>query len=161
VIAHADGSIQRVTHPASWAETHTQRRRVARQASRRIVGSRGHRQARTKLAALDRRAANLRRESMHTMTTALARRYGTVVVEDLDVAAMASGMGRRAFRRTVCQAGIGRIRPILAYKTSWAGGWWWPTAGLRPPRPITAAVATSRTSGCASERGRVRSAGDW
>jgi hypothetical protein len=42
-----------------------------------------------KLAALNRRAANLRRASMHTLTTALARRYGTVVVEDLDVAAMA------------------------------------------------------------------------
>jgi putative transposase len=122
VVAHADGSIQRVTHPASWAETHIQRRRAARQVSRRIVGSRGHRQARTKLAALDQRAAHLRRESMHTMTTALARRYGTVVVEDLDVAAMAWGMGRRAFRRTVYQAGIGAVRPMLAYKTMWAGG---------------------------------------
>jgi putative transposase len=35
---------------------------------------------------------------------------------------MGKGMGRRAFRRSVYQAGIGRIRPILAYKTSWAGG---------------------------------------
>jgi putative transposase len=59
---------------------------------------------------------------MHTITTTLARRYGTVVVEDLDVAAMARGMGQRAFRRTVSQAGIGVVRPILAYKTSWAGG---------------------------------------
>jgi putative transposase len=122
VVAHADGSIQRVTHPAPWAAAHTQHRRVARQASRRIIGSRGHRQASIKLAALDRRAANLCRESMHTLTTALARRYGTVVVEDLDVAAMARGMGRRAFRRTVYQAGIGAVRPVLAYKTSWAGG---------------------------------------
>jgi putative transposase len=122
VVAHADGSIQRVTHPASWARTRTQRRRAARQASRRIVGSRGHRQARTKLAAFDRRAANLRREAIHTLTTALARRYGTIVVEDLDVAAMARGMGQRAFRRTVQQAGIGVVRPILAYKTQWAGG---------------------------------------
>jgi putative transposase len=122
VVAHADDSIQRVTHPAPWATMQQQRRRVAWQRSRRIVGSRGHRQASTKLAAVDRRAANLRRESIHTLTTALARRYGTVVVEDLDVAAMARGMGRRAFRRTVYQAGIGAVRPVLAYKTSWAGG---------------------------------------
>ncbi len=100
----------------------SQRRRFARRLSRRVVGSRGHRQARAKLAALDRRAANLRRESVHTLTTGLARRYGTIVVEDLDVAAMARGMGRRAFRRTVYQAGIGQVRPTLAYKTSWAGG---------------------------------------
>ena len=122
VVAHADDTIERITHPAPWATTQAERRRVARQASRRIVGSRGHRQAKAKLAALDRRAANLRRESIHSLTTRLAHRYGTIVVEDLDVAAMGRGMGRRAFRRSVYQAGIGQVRPTLAYKTSWAGG---------------------------------------
>jgi putative transposase len=66
VVAHADDTIERITHPAPWAATQAERRRVARQASRRPVGSRGHRQAKAKLAALDRRAANLRRESIHT-----------------------------------------------------------------------------------------------
>jgi putative transposase len=59
---------------------------------------------------------------MHSLTTALARRYGTIIAEDLDVAAMRRGMGRRAFRRTVAQAGIGAVRPTLAYKTRWVGG---------------------------------------
>jgi putative transposase len=122
VVAHGDDTIERIAHPAPWVATQSERRRVARQASRRIVGSRGHRQAKAKLAALDRRAANLRRESIDTLTTRLARRYGTIVVEDLDVAAMARGMGRRAFRRSVYQAGLGRVRPTLAYKTSWEGG---------------------------------------
>jgi putative transposase len=122
VIAHGDGTIERVAHPAPWAETAKQRRRVARQASRRIVGSRGHRQANAKLAALDRRAVNLRTNQVHTLTAALARRYGTIVVEDLDIKAMARGMGRRAFRRTVCQAGLGKVRPTLTYKCCWAGG---------------------------------------
>jgi putative transposase len=111
-----------VAHPAPWTHTHKKRRRIARQVSRRTVGSRGHRQARAKLAALDRRAANLRRESIHTLTTELACRYGTIVIEDLDIAAMARGMGRRAFRRSVAQAGIGAVRPTLAYKTAWGGG---------------------------------------
>jgi putative transposase len=122
VIAHHDDTIERITHPAPWAALHQQRRRVARQRSRRIVGSRGYRQANAKLAALDRRAANLRTQQLHTLTTRLAGRYGTVVVEDLDVAAMGRGMGRRAFRRTVAQAGLGRVRPTLAYKCRWAGG---------------------------------------
>jgi putative transposase len=116
VIAHDDDTIERMAHPAPWKEVHQQQRRLARQVSRRTVGSRAHRHAKTKRAALDRRAANLRRQAIHTMTTRLARRYGTVVVEDLDVAAMGRGMGRRAFRRTVYQAGIGRVRPTLAYK---------------------------------------------
>jgi putative transposase len=93
VIAHADDTIERIAHPAPWAAVQQQRRRVARQASRRVVGSRGHRQAKAKLASLDRRATNLRRESIHTLTTRLSRRYGTIVVEDLDVAAMGRGMG--------------------------------------------------------------------
>jgi putative transposase len=122
VIAHHDGTFQRVAHPAPWAEVQQHRRRIARQASRRIVGSRGHRQANAKLAALDRRAANLRDHQTHTLTTSLARRYGTIVVEDLDVAAMGRSMGRRAFRRSVYQAGIGRVRPMLAYKTIREGG---------------------------------------
>jgi len=108
----------RVAHPAPWAEIQQERRRLARQRARRIVGSRGHRQANAKLAALDRRAMNLRTHQIHTLTTSLARRYGTIVVEDLDVAAMAhGGMGRRSFRRSVYQAGIGRVHPMLAYKT--------------------------------------------
>jgi hypothetical protein len=73
-------------------------------------------------AALDRRAANLRRESIHTLTTRLTRRYGTLVVEDLDVAAMGKGMGRRAFRRSKYQAGLGQFGASLVSKTSWAGG---------------------------------------
>jgi putative transposase len=122
VIAHQDDTIERIAHPAPWAELHTQQRRVARQLSRRIVGSHGHRHANAKRAALDRRAANLRTNQIHTLTTTLARRYGTVVVEDLDIAAMGRGMGRRVFRRTVAQAGIGKVRPTLAYKCPAGGG---------------------------------------
>ena len=122
VIAHHDGTVQRVAHPAPWAATQNQRRRVVRQLSRRLVGSRGHRQARAKLAALDRRAANLRAHQTHMLTAVLARPYGTIVVEDLNVAAMGRGMGRRAFRRSVYQAGIGKVRPMLTYKCAQQGG---------------------------------------
>jgi putative transposase len=122
VVAHGDGTIQRVAHPAPWKQVQQQQRRVARQVSRRTVGSRGHRHATATRAALYRRAANLRTNELHTLTTRLARRYGRIVVEDLDVAAMGRGMGRRAFRRSVAQAGIGRVRPLLTYKCPQEGG---------------------------------------
>ncbi len=121
VIAHDDDTIERVAHPNPWVQLHNRQRRVARQLSRRIVGSRGHHHARSKRAGLDRRAANLRNQAIHTLTARLSRRYGIVVVEDLDVAAMGRGMGR-AFRRSVYQAGIGRVCPTLAYKCASAGG---------------------------------------
>jgi putative transposase len=141
VIAHDDDTIERIAHPASWAAVQQQRRRIARQLSRRVIGSRGHRQANAKLAALDRRAVNLRRESIHTLTTSLARRYGTVVVEDLDIAAM----GRRAFRRSLYQAGLGRVRPMLAYRCAWGGGELVVAdGGSRPPNP-TGTVGVTET----------------
>src|SRR4029453_14287695 len=103
------------------ASVQQQRSRLARCLARQTVGSRGHRQAKSKLAALDRRAANLRREAIHTLTTRLTRRYGRIVIEDLDIAAMGRAMGGRSFRRLVHGAGIGRIRPILTYKCAWNG----------------------------------------
>jgi putative transposase len=86
--------------------------------SRRIPGSRGHRAAKAKLSRLDRRCVHLRREAAHRLTTELAGRYGHIVIEDLDVAAMKQSMGRRAFRRAVGDAAMGLVGPQLAYKTA-------------------------------------------
>ena len=103
-------------NPAPLKATLAARRRAGRELSRRIPGSRGHRAAKAKLTRLDRRCVHLRREAAHQLTTELARTYGQVVIEDLDVAAMKQGMGRRAFRRAVSDAAMGLIRPQLAYK---------------------------------------------
>jgi putative transposase len=109
-------------NPAPLKATLTARRRAGRELSRRIPGSRGWTAAKTKLARLDRRCVHLRREAAHQLTTTLADRYGHIVIEDLDVAAMKRGMGRRAFRRAVSDAGMGAIKPMLAYKTARHGG---------------------------------------
>src|SRR5215218_5508929 len=65
VIAHGDDQIERVAHPAPWAALQRQRRRAARQLSRRTVDSRAHRHTKAKCAALARRAANLRTNQLH------------------------------------------------------------------------------------------------
>ncbi len=105
-------------NPAPLKASLAARRRAGRDLSRRIPGSRGHRAAKAKLTRLDRRCVHLRREAAHQLSTELARTYGHIVVEDLDVAAMKQGMGRRAFRRAVSDAAMGLIKPRLAYKTS-------------------------------------------
>ncbi len=89
-----------------------------RELSRRIPGSHGHRAAKAKLSRLDRRCVHLRREATHQLTTELAGSYGHLVIEDLDLAAMKRGMGRRAFRRSVSDAAMGLVKPQLAYKTA-------------------------------------------
>jgi IS605 OrfB family transposase len=65
------------------------------------------------------RVANLRRDAFHQLTTALAGEYGTVVVEDLNVAGM---VRNRRLGQSISDAGFGEIRRQLTYKTSWAGG---------------------------------------
>jgi putative transposase len=49
----------------------------------------------------------------------LAREYGTIVVEDLNVAGM---VRNRRLARAIFDAGFGEIRRQLAYKTRWNGG---------------------------------------
>jgi putative transposase len=56
---------------------------------------------------------------MHKLTTSLAAQYGTVVVEDLNVAGM---MRNRRLARLVADAGFGEIRRQLKYKSAWNGG---------------------------------------
>lgn len=58
-------------------------------------------------------------DGIHKFTTALAREYGTVVVEDLRVAGM---LRNRRLARQISDAGFGEIRRQLAYKTAWNGG---------------------------------------
>jgi len=108
-------------NPAPLRATMNERRRTARQMSRRIPGSRGHRQAKATLARLDRRAVNLRQQAAHTLTSELVATYSQVVIEDLNLAAMKKSMGRRAFRRSVSDAGLGAIRPMLNYKAALTG----------------------------------------
>jgi putative transposase len=63
--------------------------------------------------------ADLRRDGLHKLTTRLAREYGTVVVEDLNVAGM---MANRRLARHIADAGFAELRRQLAYKTVWNGG---------------------------------------
>ena len=44
-----------------------------------------------------------------------------IAIEDLAVKAMARGMGRRGFRRSVANAAPGELRRQIAYKALWAG----------------------------------------
>jgi putative transposase len=115
-IADTDGNIFELPNPKPLRATLAERRRVCRQLSRRIPGSRGHRRAKAKLARLNRRAVCVRRETVHQLTRWLVDTYGEVVIEDLDVAALIRSRSWRAFRRSVADAGLGAVRPTLAYK---------------------------------------------
>jgi len=120
-VADTDGNILEVPNPAPLRTTLAERRKVGRQLSRCIPGSKGHKRAKAKLARLDRRCVHLRRESVHQLTRHLVGTYGEIVIEDLDLSAMKRSMKRRAFRRAVLDTGLGALRPTVAYKAERAG----------------------------------------
>ncbi|MGH3862612.1 IS607 family element RNA-guided endonuclease TnpB [Actinokineospora sp.] len=75
--------------------------------------------ARRKVTRLHTRVANQRRDELHKLTTTLAGIYGTIVVEDLNVAGM---LRNRKLARHLADACFGEIRRQLDYKTRWNGG---------------------------------------
>ena len=103
-------------NPAPLRAAIAELKRTQRQLSRRIPGSHGYEQAKTKLNRLYRKTTYMRRENVHQVTRYLVDTYGEVKIEDLNIAAMKRSMGRRAFRRSVSDAGLGAFRPTLTYK---------------------------------------------
>jgi putative transposase len=94
-------------------------RRASRAHSRKQPGSANRRKSAARLARIHARVANVRADALHKATTALARRYETVVIEDLNVAAMTRN---RRLARAVADQGFGQARRMLGYKTGWNGG---------------------------------------
>jgi putative transposase len=87
---------------------------------RRVEWRRSKRMLRTeqRLARLHERAANLRREQAHLLTTHLARRYEAIGAESLRVKNMQRD---RRLARHIADVGWGQILRQLQYKTAWAG----------------------------------------
>ncbi|MFD7446307.1 IS607 family element RNA-guided endonuclease TnpB [Streptomyces sp. NPDC059909] len=83
-------------------------RRTGQKASKRWEKANAHRNR------VHHRVANLRADALHKLTTAVAAEYGTVVIEDLNVAGM---LRNRCLARQIADAGFGEIRRQLTYKT--------------------------------------------
>ncbi len=83
-------------------------RRTGRRPSKRWEKANAHRNK------VHHRVANLRADALHKLTTAVTAEYGTVVVEDLNVAGM---LRNRRLARQIADAGFGEIRRQLTYKT--------------------------------------------
>ncbi|WP_198680988.1 IS607 family element RNA-guided endonuclease TnpB [Lentzea terrae] len=108
------------------------------------------------------RIANLRRDGLHKLTTALAAEFGTIVVEDLNVAGM---LRNRRLARAIADTGLAQIRCQLAYKTRWRGTWlivadrWFPSSKtcsecgvVKVKLPLRVRVFTCESCGLRSDR---------
>ena len=114
--------------------------RLNRELSRRQKGSKRRAKTKAKLARCHRRVANVRRDSLHKLTTHLATAYGTVVIEDLAVKNMTASPKPKAdpenpgqhlenghaakagLNRSILDIAPGELRRQLTYKMGWHGG---------------------------------------
>ena len=92
-------------------------KRLARGYSRTQRGSNNRAKAKTKLARLHRRIADIRADVLHKLTTKLTR-YRIIVIEDLNVSGM---LANRHLSRAIADVGFFEFRRQLDYKAALAG----------------------------------------
>ncbi|MET8807097.1 IS607 family element RNA-guided endonuclease TnpB [Streptomyces sp. NPDC004546] len=122
VMADSTGEIRTVANPGHYDHALKRLRRASRVVSRRHgpdrrTGQKPSRRWEKANAARNRvhhQVANLRADALHKLTTSVTAEYGTVVVEDLNVAGM---LRNRRLARRIADAGFGEIRRQFAYKT--------------------------------------------
>jgi putative transposase len=108
-------------------------RRLSRALSRKVRGSRNSAKAKLKLAKLHDRIANIRRDSLHKLSTNITRRFHTIGIEDLNVKGM---LRNRYLSRAIADMGFYELRRQLEYKAAWRCGQvvvverWFPSSKL-------------------------------
>ena len=112
----SDGTV--IPNPRSLSKKLKALRKAQQSLSRKTVGSVRREKAQGRVARLHARVADARSDAMNKATTMIARNYGTVCIEDLNVAGMVKN---RHLARSLSDAALGEFRRQLEYKTARTG----------------------------------------
>jgi putative transposase len=129
VAATSDGTeVLRVPVPEQLAELDKTKRRLQRrnrnrQAPDKSTGQKASnrwRKAQRRINRCDWRMAAVREDTLHKVTTELAAKFDTVVIEDLNVAGMMTrgGAYKKGLNRSVARAGMSMSRTMIGYKAN-------------------------------------------
>ena len=108
----SDGEV--FDNPKALAKVQMTLRVRQKAVSRKVKGSANRRKAVIRVAKVHRRVANIRRDAIHKMTTAITKSASVIVIEDLNVSGM---LKNHCLARALSDASLSEIHRQLAYKS--------------------------------------------
>jgi putative transposase len=112
----SDGTV--IPNPRHLKRRCAKLKRLHRVVSRRTKGGKNRRKAAKRLARLYRKVANQRRNTLHQVTTRLAKTKAVIVIEDLNVSGM---LKHHHLAQAIADVGFYEFKRQLRYKAEWYG----------------------------------------
>jgi putative transposase len=112
----SDGAIEE--NPRHLRQQLRKLKRLHRAVSRKLKGSQNRKKAARRLGVQYRTVANQRANTLHQLTSRLAKTKSVVVIEDLNASGL---LKNRHLAQAVGDVGWGEFRRQLAYKAAWSG----------------------------------------